>query len=147
MYGTRDYLAHLGYGAMRFFQNEILRGHGNFWSRKKIPVPYSHKYCTVPYNAEEGARTFFMKRIKRQVLLLKRNKSACLTYVAANFPLLPNGTCSTLAHQRSISETTLQAQSISQKLMQGDEAGSNCNRRSKIQKFAVFLCILLYLEI
>ena len=36
MYGTRDYLAHLGYGAMRFFQNEILWGHGNFWSREKI---------------------------------------------------------------------------------------------------------------
>ena len=49
MYGTRDYLAHLGYGAMRFFQDEILRGHGNFWSRKKnLPVPYSHEYCTVP---------------------------------------------------------------------------------------------------
>ena len=35
MYGTRDYSAHLGYAAMRIFQVEILRGHGNFWSWKK----------------------------------------------------------------------------------------------------------------
>ena len=35
MYGARDYLAYLGYGAMRLFQNEIIWGHGNFWSRKK----------------------------------------------------------------------------------------------------------------
>ena len=49
MYGARAYLAYLRYGAMRFFQDEILRGHGNFWSRKKyLPVPYSHEYCTVP---------------------------------------------------------------------------------------------------
>ena len=51
MYGARDYLAYLGYGAMRLFQDEILRGHGNFWSRKKnLPVPYCHEYCTVPYH-------------------------------------------------------------------------------------------------
>ena len=48
MYGARAYLAYLRYGAMRFFQDKILRGHGNFWSRK-LPIPYSHKYCTVPY--------------------------------------------------------------------------------------------------
>ena len=35
MYGARAYLAYLRYGAMRFFQDKILRGHGNFWSRKK----------------------------------------------------------------------------------------------------------------
>ena len=34
MYGARDYLAHLGYGAMRLFQDDI--------------IPYCHKYCTVP---------------------------------------------------------------------------------------------------
>ena len=49
MYGARAYLAYLGYGATRLFQDEILRGHGNFWSWKKnLPVPYCHKYCTVP---------------------------------------------------------------------------------------------------
>ena len=36
MYGGRDYLAYLRYGAMRLFQDEILRSPGNFWSRKKI---------------------------------------------------------------------------------------------------------------
>jgi hypothetical protein len=35
MYGAEDNLAYLGYGAMRLFQDEIIRGHGNFWSRKK----------------------------------------------------------------------------------------------------------------
>ena len=35
MYGTRDNLAYLGYGAIRLFQDEILRGQGNFWSQKK----------------------------------------------------------------------------------------------------------------
>ena len=35
MYGARAYLAYLGYGAMRLFRDEILRGHGNFWSRKQ----------------------------------------------------------------------------------------------------------------
>ena len=50
MYGARAYLAYLRYGAMRFFQDKILRGHGNFWfPEKNLPVPYSHKYCTVPY--------------------------------------------------------------------------------------------------
>ena len=34
MYGARDYLAYLGYGAMRLFQDDIIRGHVNFWSRK-----------------------------------------------------------------------------------------------------------------
>ena len=42
MYVARAYLAYLGYGAMRLFQDEILQGHGNFWSRKKnLPVPYT----------------------------------------------------------------------------------------------------------
>ena len=54
MYGARAYLAYLRYGAMRFFQDEILRGHGNFWSQNiYIPVLYSHKYCTVPKKIEE----------------------------------------------------------------------------------------------
>ena len=35
MYGARAYLAYLRYGAMRLFQDEFLRGHGNFWSRGK----------------------------------------------------------------------------------------------------------------
>ena len=35
LYMARDYLAYSGYGAMPLFQNEIIRGHGNFWSRKK----------------------------------------------------------------------------------------------------------------
>ena len=35
MYGARDYLAYCGYGAMPLFQDEIIRGHSNFWSRKK----------------------------------------------------------------------------------------------------------------
>ena len=35
MYGARAYLAYLGYGAMWLFQDEITRGHGNFWSLKK----------------------------------------------------------------------------------------------------------------
>ena len=49
MYGARAYLAYLGYGAMWLFQDEILWGHGNFWSqKKKLPVPYCHKYWTVP---------------------------------------------------------------------------------------------------
>ena len=41
MYGTRDYLAHLGYGAIPLFQDEIIRGHSNyFWSRiKKFTGP------------------------------------------------------------------------------------------------------------
>ena len=47
MYGTGDYLAYLRYGAMQLFQDKILRGHGNFWSRnKKLTVPYCHEYCT-----------------------------------------------------------------------------------------------------
>ena len=36
MYGARAYLAYLGYGAKRSFQDEILRGHGNFGPGKKI---------------------------------------------------------------------------------------------------------------
>ena len=36
MYGARAYLAYLRYGAMRFFRDKILRGHGNFLSRKNI---------------------------------------------------------------------------------------------------------------
>ena len=30
MYGARDYLSYLGYGAMQLFQNEILRRHDSF---------------------------------------------------------------------------------------------------------------------
>ena len=57
MYGARAYLAYLGYEAMRLFPYEILRGNGKFWSRKKnLPVPYCHKYCTVPYEAEKRIR-------------------------------------------------------------------------------------------
>ena len=48
MYGARDYLAYLGYGAMPLFQDEIIRGHSNFWSRRKdIAVPYCHNCYTV----------------------------------------------------------------------------------------------------
>ena len=44
MYGARAYLAYLRYRAMRFFQDKILRGHGNFWFpekkiyRSRIPI-------------------------------------------------------------------------------------------------------------
>ena len=50
MYGARDYLAYLGYGAMPLFQDEIIRGAmANFGPGKNnLPVPYCHKYCTVP---------------------------------------------------------------------------------------------------
>ena len=40
MYGARDFSAYLGYGAMRLFQDEILRGHGNLGSQKI--------FCTGP---------------------------------------------------------------------------------------------------
>ena len=66
MYGTRDYLAHLGYGAMRFFQDEILRGHGNFWSRKKmyrsrIPINIARSLtCGVPRGFSLGPLLFLM---------------------------------------------------------------------------------------
>ena len=57
MYGARDYPAHLGYGAMPLFQDETIRGHSKFWlPRKNLPVPYCHKYCTVPYEAEKRIR-------------------------------------------------------------------------------------------
>ena len=36
MYGGRDYLAHLGYGAIPLFEDEIIRGNNNFMSRKKM---------------------------------------------------------------------------------------------------------------
>ena len=49
MYGARGYLAHLGYGAMPLFQDEIIRGHGDICSRKKeSPIPYCYKYWLVP---------------------------------------------------------------------------------------------------
>ena len=35
MYGARAYSAYLGYRAKQLFQDEILRGNGNFWLRKK----------------------------------------------------------------------------------------------------------------
>ena len=36
MYGARNYFAYLGYGAIRLFQEEIIRGHVNFgcWKKK-----------------------------------------------------------------------------------------------------------------
>ena len=47
MYGARDYLAYLGYGAMRLFQDDGAMA--TFGPGKKyLPVPYCHKYCTVP---------------------------------------------------------------------------------------------------
>ena len=52
MYGARAYLAYLRYGAMRFFQDKILRGHGNFWSRKK------NYRSRIPINIARSLRTF-----------------------------------------------------------------------------------------
>ena len=49
MYGARAYLAYLGYGAMGLFQDVILRGPWQLLVPvKKLPVPYSDKYWTVP---------------------------------------------------------------------------------------------------
>ena len=39
MYGARAYLAYLRYGAMRFFQDKILRGMATFGPGKKITGP------------------------------------------------------------------------------------------------------------
>ena len=36
MYGAKYYLAYVGYGAMRLFQDEILRDHVDFWFPGKI---------------------------------------------------------------------------------------------------------------
>ena len=62
MYGNRDYLVHLGYGAIWFFLYEILRGKGNMFLEKYIPVPYSHKYCTVSKGPEAEFRTNYHVR-------------------------------------------------------------------------------------
>ena len=49
MYGTKDYLAYLGYAAMRLFQEEIIRAMATFAPGKNnLAVPCRHKYCMVP---------------------------------------------------------------------------------------------------
>ena len=49
MYEAIDYLAYLGYGAMRLFQEEIIWGAMVTFGpgKRNLPVPFCHKYCTV----------------------------------------------------------------------------------------------------
>ena len=64
MYETRDYFAHLGYGAMSLFQEEIIRGHSNFcFGNKNLPVPYCHEYCTVPYSKKLSCKKKTLKAV------------------------------------------------------------------------------------
>ena len=54
MYGARAYLAYLRYGPCGFFKIKSYGAMATFGpGRKYIPVPYSHKYCTVPKVARE----------------------------------------------------------------------------------------------